>query len=146
MIRIKVIRSDKVIIFRKDLPVDTASNQPLDMSQYEFLFGTTRIPGEKQDTLRYGCNELEKANHIVVARNNKVSRSAIFRYDNLSVIVLLRSRLCIERRPFERGSNCQAVGCGRRGVPNTVTNVGRHWSVNHGGPRSMGKSEFVYEK
>ena len=50
-----------------------AGKAPLDMSQYKFLFGTTRIPKLGADEIKYGCDYKETLKHIVVIRNGHVS-------------------------------------------------------------------------
>lgn len=55
------------------LKPDMAGKSPLDMSQYKFLFGTTRIPKVGVDEIKYGCDYKEPLQHIVVIRNGHVS-------------------------------------------------------------------------
>ncbi len=57
--------------FSKRIPLEMAGSVPLDMSTYELLFGTCRIPGQKRDRLRYGRDN-EAAKHIAVVRNGHV--------------------------------------------------------------------------
>lgn len=42
------------------------------MSQYDLLFGTTRIPGDVKDSLRYGVGETKPAHHAIIAYRNRV--------------------------------------------------------------------------
>lgn len=51
------------------LKPDMSGKSPLDMSQYKFLFGTTRVPKVGVDEIKYGCDYKEKLQHIVVIRN-----------------------------------------------------------------------------
>lgn len=44
-------------------------NEPLDMAQYNKIFGTCRIPRPKRDELVYNSN----SKHIIVIHNNNVS-------------------------------------------------------------------------
>ncbi|XP_049280996.1 carnitine O-acetyltransferase-like [Anopheles funestus] len=47
---------------------------PLDMSQYEKIFGTCRIPGKDRDSVQYN----PRSRHIVVACNNHYYRLPVF--------------------------------------------------------------------
>ncbi|EGT58058.1 hypothetical protein CAEBREN_12488 [Caenorhabditis brenneri] len=59
------------------LKPDMSGKSPLDMSQYQFLFGTTRVPKIGVDEIRYGCDYKEKLQHIVVIRNGHLFRVQI---------------------------------------------------------------------
>ncbi|KAF1746694.1 hypothetical protein GCK72_023151 [Caenorhabditis remanei] len=59
------------------LKQDMAGKAPLDMSQYKFLFGTTRIPKLGADEIKYGCDYKETLKHIVVIRNGHLFRVQI---------------------------------------------------------------------
>lgn len=65
---------------------------PLDMSQYDLLFGTTRIPGLSKDILRYGANESQPAHHAIVAFRNRVNdrNSTRFFLSNFDYFFFLR--------------------------------------------------------
>uniref|UniRef100_A0A914XCN8 Choline/carnitine acyltransferase domain-containing protein n=1 Tax=Plectus sambesii TaxID=2011161 RepID=A0A914XCN8_9BILA len=60
------------------IPLDKAGNVPFDMSQYAFLYGTTRIPQEGKDRLRYGFQEKSLARHIVIARHGHFFNVPVF--------------------------------------------------------------------
>lgn len=55
--------------FRDTLKPEKIGNTLLDMSQYKFLFGTTRIPNNKKDILHFGH---PSSKHILVVRNGHV--------------------------------------------------------------------------
>uniref|UniRef100_A0A8L8JX83 Carn_acyltransf domain-containing protein n=1 Tax=Heligmosomoides polygyrus TaxID=6339 RepID=A0A8L8JX83_HELPZ len=55
--------------FRNELPQDMAGKTPFDMSQYKFMFGTTRIPKKGCDELRYGYTNENQPKHIIVMHN-----------------------------------------------------------------------------
>ncbi|CAD6187515.1 unnamed protein product [Caenorhabditis auriculariae] len=57
-----------------NLPPDMAGNVPFDMSQYNYLFGTTRIPRKSADIIKYGCDYGHTLQHIVVMRHGHVFR------------------------------------------------------------------------
>ncbi|CAO4382976.1 unnamed protein product [Caenorhabditis nigoni] len=59
------------------LKPDMSGKSPLDMSQYKFLFGTTRVPKIGVDEIKYGCDYKEKLQHIVVIRNGHLFRVQI---------------------------------------------------------------------
>ncbi len=61
----------KEVIDRQRYPVETMGKSPMDMEQYFFLLGTTRIPGRNRDTLRMHPN----SRHIVVMHLNNVRLS-----------------------------------------------------------------------
>uniref|UniRef100_H2W9P4 Carn_acyltransf domain-containing protein n=1 Tax=Caenorhabditis japonica TaxID=281687 RepID=H2W9P4_CAEJA len=56
------------------LKPDMAGKSPLDMAQYKFLFGTTRVPKIGVDEIKYGCDYKEPLQHIVVIRNGHLFR------------------------------------------------------------------------
>uniref|UniRef100_A0A7E4VWJ5 Carn_acyltransf domain-containing protein n=1 Tax=Panagrellus redivivus TaxID=6233 RepID=A0A7E4VWJ5_PANRE len=56
-------------IISDHLPEDKAGKVPFDMSQYKFLFGTTRVPKLVQDEIVYGASKPKFAQHILVTRN-----------------------------------------------------------------------------
>lgn len=60
----------KQMIDLNQIPQEKMGNTPLDMSQYQKIFGTCRIPGLKEDSLVY--NPYSK--HIVVAYKNHYYR------------------------------------------------------------------------
>ncbi|CAJ0935588.1 unnamed protein product, partial [Mesorhabditis belari] len=51
------------------LPQDTAGKEYMDMSQYKFLFGTSRLPRIGNDLIRYGTENKNPNKHIVLMRN-----------------------------------------------------------------------------
>ncbi|KAI1724404.1 choline/Carnitine o-acyltransferase domain-containing protein [Ditylenchus destructor] len=51
------------------LKEDKAGGVPLDMSQYQLIYGTTRIPKHGKDEIRYGKDGGKWAQHIIVVRN-----------------------------------------------------------------------------
>ncbi|KAE9553994.1 hypothetical protein FO519_002811 [Halicephalobus sp. NKZ332] len=55
-------------ILNDELPEDRAGKTPFDMSQYKFLFGTTRVPKKSKDEIVYGCSGTF-GKHILVTRN-----------------------------------------------------------------------------
>ncbi|EYB94250.1 hypothetical protein Y032_0174g478 [Ancylostoma ceylanicum] len=59
-------------VMRNQLPQDMAGKTPFDMSQYKFMFGTTRIPRKGCDEIRYGHANENRARHIVVIHNGHV--------------------------------------------------------------------------
>ena len=59
-------------VLNDELPEDKAGKVPFDMSQYKFLFGTTRVPKKGKDEIVYGCSR-EFGKHILVTRNGHVS-------------------------------------------------------------------------
>lgn len=56
-------------VMRNELPQDMAGKTPFDMSQYKFMFGTTRIPKKGCDELRYGYTNENQPKHIIVMHN-----------------------------------------------------------------------------
>ncbi|XGW11011.1 hypothetical protein V3C99_012483 [Haemonchus contortus] len=56
-------------ILRNELPQDMAGKTPFDMSQYKFMYGTTRIPKKGCDEIRYGCSNENQSKHIIVIHN-----------------------------------------------------------------------------
>ncbi|CAB3400530.1 unnamed protein product [Caenorhabditis bovis] len=82
------------------LKADTAGGAPLDMSQYKFLFGTTRVPKFGADEIKYGCDYNETLKHIIVIHNGHYFRVQILGDDEklLSLNVLVRQfKEAIER-------------------------------------------------
>ncbi|ETN68346.1 Choline/Carnitine O-acyltransferase [Necator americanus] len=59
-------------VMRDQLPQDMAGKTPFDMSQYKFMFGTTRIPRKGCDEIRYGYTNENQPRHIVVIHNGHV--------------------------------------------------------------------------
>ncbi len=57
-----------IMLGKQAIPVETMGKAPMDMVQYYRLFGTTRIPGETQDTLSFNSD----SKHIIVMHNNHV--------------------------------------------------------------------------
>ncbi|KAK6043897.1 hypothetical protein COOONC_18598 [Cooperia oncophora] len=60
-------------IIRNEIPQDMAGKTPFDMSQYMFMYGTTRIPRKGCDELRYGYTNENQSKHIAVIHNGHVS-------------------------------------------------------------------------
>ncbi|WKX97298.1 hypothetical protein Q1695_013169 [Nippostrongylus brasiliensis] len=56
-------------VMRNELPQDMVGKTPFDMSQYKFMFGTTRIPKKGCDELRYGYTNENQPRHIIVIHN-----------------------------------------------------------------------------
>lgn len=54
---------------RNKIPQDKIGNDPLDMQQYNKIFGTCRIPRPQRDQITYNNN----SKHIIVMHNNHVS-------------------------------------------------------------------------
>ncbi|KAK0402836.1 hypothetical protein QR680_016565 [Steinernema hermaphroditum] len=67
-------------ICNDELPQDKAGNVPFDMSQYKFLFGTTRIPRVGKDVIKYGKDLSPPSEHIIVMRNGHIFKVPV--YDN----------------------------------------------------------------
>lgn len=59
----------KDLIDNKKIPLEKVGKFPLDMAQYEKIFGTCRIPFASMDTLSYN----RKSKHIILMINNNVS-------------------------------------------------------------------------
>uniref|UniRef100_A0A915E0D7 Choline/carnitine acyltransferase domain-containing protein n=1 Tax=Ditylenchus dipsaci TaxID=166011 RepID=A0A915E0D7_9BILA len=57
------------VILDGELAPDKAGGALLDMSQYQNLVGTTRVPNVSKDEIRYGRDQKEWARHIIVVRN-----------------------------------------------------------------------------
>ncbi|PAV79843.1 hypothetical protein WR25_01959 [Diploscapter pachys] len=69
---------------------DRMGKEELDMSQYAFMFGTTRIPKKGCDQIRYGIEHAPNAKHIVVLKKGHVFHVPVLdssgnpiSYDNL---------------------------------------------------------------
>jgi carnitine O-acetyltransferase len=60
------------LILSEELPQDKAGKIPFDMSQYKYLFGTTRIPKHNKDEIRYGARNTEWPKHIILTRKGHV--------------------------------------------------------------------------
>lgn len=60
------------LISSKTLKQDGTAKTPFDMSQYENLIGTTRIPRRGRDELIYG-HQRKHRQHIFLTRNGHVS-------------------------------------------------------------------------
>uniref|UniRef100_A0A914QN05 Choline/carnitine acyltransferase domain-containing protein n=1 Tax=Panagrolaimus davidi TaxID=227884 RepID=A0A914QN05_9BILA len=65
-------------ILNNELPEDRAGKVPFDMSQYKFLFGTTRIPRKGKDEIRYGASNKEWPKHILVTRNGHTFQVSVY--------------------------------------------------------------------
>lgn len=67
------------LVLRNELTGDRGSHGiPFDMSQYKFLFGTVRIPRRNQDEIRYGKDQPQWAQHILVTRNGHTFKMAVY--------------------------------------------------------------------
>uniref|UniRef100_A0AC34RM80 Choline/carnitine acyltransferase domain-containing protein n=1 Tax=Panagrolaimus sp. JU765 TaxID=591449 RepID=A0AC34RM80_9BILA len=64
-------------IFNNELPEDKAGKIPFDMSQYKFLFGTTRVPKKGKDEIVYGCSS-EFSKYILVTRNGHTFKFPVY--------------------------------------------------------------------
>ena len=62
-----------ILLYRGLIPPETMGGQPLDMSQYNKIFSTCRIPGVTRDSLQFHGMSNDPPKHIVVAHNNHVS-------------------------------------------------------------------------
>uniref|UniRef100_A0A0N4UKZ6 Carn_acyltransf domain-containing protein n=1 Tax=Dracunculus medinensis TaxID=318479 RepID=A0A0N4UKZ6_DRAME len=82
LIAAKVIQSavrfyEKIINLKRLIDIAKKSNgYHLDMSQYQLIFGTTRIPACAKDKICYGKEK--KSNHIIVIRNGHLFQLPIF--------------------------------------------------------------------
>ncbi|PIO55691.1 hypothetical protein TELCIR_22921, partial [Teladorsagia circumcincta] len=56
-------------ISRNEILQDMAGKTPFDMSQYKFMYGTTRIPRKGCDEIRYGCANENQSKHIIAIHN-----------------------------------------------------------------------------
>ncbi|KJH49406.1 Choline/Carnitine O-acyltransferase, partial [Dictyocaulus viviparus] len=59
-------------VLKGELPQDMFGKTPFDMSQYSLIFGTTRIPKNGCDEIRYGCSNENQQRHIIVLHNGHV--------------------------------------------------------------------------
>ncbi|XP_018325128.1 carnitine O-acetyltransferase isoform X2 [Agrilus planipennis] len=66
--------SYKTIIDKKQLPEEKMGNDPLDMNQYNLIFGTCRVPLPNKDSLQYNSD----SKHIVVCHNNQFYQVQLF--------------------------------------------------------------------
>lgn len=66
--------SYKQLIDKKELKTDFVGKFPLDMQQYDKIFGTCRIPGLKKDTLTFSPN----SKHIVVIANDNFFKVTVY--------------------------------------------------------------------
>ncbi|XP_061512313.1 carnitine O-acetyltransferase [Anopheles gambiae] len=64
----------KMLIDGGKIKPEMMGKVPLDMSQYEKIFGTCRIPGKERDSVQYN----PRSRHIVVACNNHYYRLPVF--------------------------------------------------------------------
>lgn len=70
-----ILNFNYIIIFflRQELPQEKLKNgEPLDMNQYFYLYGTTRIPQLKRDIMHYINYQPQSDQHIVVTHNGHV--------------------------------------------------------------------------
>uniref|UniRef100_A0A158P805 Carn_acyltransf domain-containing protein n=1 Tax=Angiostrongylus cantonensis TaxID=6313 RepID=A0A158P805_ANGCA len=65
-------------VLRGELPQDMFGKTPFDMSQYMFIFGTTRIPKKGCDKIRYGFANENQQRHIIVLHNGHVTLITMF--------------------------------------------------------------------
>jgi carnitine O-acetyltransferase len=73
--------SYKRLIDHKKLPTEHMGKAPLDMAQYNKIFGTCRVPGTTSDSVIYNPN----SRHIVLVTNRTVGR----KFHRLSVTRLV---------------------------------------------------------
>lgn len=71
-------------IIKKELPQDKLGRVPLDMRQYNYIFGTTRIPLLGKDALKYGDKIKPRPNHITVIRNGHIFQMPVLDSDGCS--------------------------------------------------------------
>uniref|UniRef100_A0A182NF90 Choline/carnitine acyltransferase domain-containing protein n=1 Tax=Anopheles dirus TaxID=7168 RepID=A0A182NF90_9DIPT len=64
----------KMLIDGGKIKPEMMGKVPLDMSQYEKIFGTCRVPGRERDSVQYN----PRSRHIVVACNNHYYRLPVF--------------------------------------------------------------------
>lgn len=64
----------KMLIDGGKIKPETMGKIPLDMSQYEKIFGTCRIPGRERDSVQFN----PRSRHIVVACNNRFYQLNVF--------------------------------------------------------------------
>ncbi|CAD5235377.1 unnamed protein product [Bursaphelenchus xylophilus] len=67
----------KKMVDEKSLTQD-GGNTPFDMSQFDNIFGTTRIPRPGKDILRYGRDSPNRVNHILLTRNGHTFRFPVY--------------------------------------------------------------------
>lgn len=81
------------LIERCAIPQDRAGQSPLDMSQYQLLFGTSRLPGKGKDRLVYGKDRTrQQKSHALVLRNGHAFSVPLFDEEGrpLSTTVITR--------------------------------------------------------
>lgn len=71
----------KQLIDTDSLPLETAGNDPLDMSQYYKIFSTCRIPRIPKDSLKFYGLESNKPRHITVCHNNHYFSVDVYGHD-----------------------------------------------------------------
>lgn len=69
----------KRMIDRGQIPAEKMGKAPLDMSQYNKIFGTCRVPGMPEDAVQYNPD----STHIVVASNNQYFKLEVGNSDNI---------------------------------------------------------------
>ncbi|KHN74158.1 Carnitine O-acetyltransferase [Toxocara canis] len=67
-----------LIIMNDELPQERVGDVYLDMKQYKYLFGTTRIPALLKDKILYGNQYQPLPKHFVVMRNGHLFRVPAF--------------------------------------------------------------------
>ncbi|CAI4221379.1 unnamed protein product [Auanema sp. JU1783] len=92
------------LIERDELPQDMAGKVPFDMSQYRYLFGTTRVPKEGCDEIIYGSSRQNKPRHAVVMRNGQIFRMDVLdkNYAPLSLAALKQQFAAIVENSKEK--------------------------------------------
>ncbi|KAJ3150271.1 hypothetical protein HDU86_006662 [Geranomyces michiganensis] len=73
----------KDLVDSERLPAEYMRDRPLDMNQYKAQFGTSRLPGEKADTIRSSHPCL--ARHIIVLTKDQIYKVDVLRADGSRV-------------------------------------------------------------
>lgn len=61
----------KTLVERQQLAPEMMGKHPLDMSQYQKIFSTCRVPGDKQDSLETYFQSGSPPKHVLVVHNNE---------------------------------------------------------------------------
>lgn len=98
-------------ILKGELPQEKAGGSLFDMSQYEFLFGTTRVPGVGKDKIQYGKDIRPQPTHIVVIHNGHLFRVPVFdSFGNMLSIRQLTEQLRQHVLPKSQNPNGDPIG------------------------------------
>lgn len=68
----------KQMIDYNEIPMETAGKYPLDMAQYQKIFGTCRIPARNVDQLQFN----PQSRHIVVAHRNGFFKVPVYEFNS----------------------------------------------------------------